>query len=214
MKSILSLVSILLILQLGTVAGGEMPIIQPAGNSCGDGPSQIEGDFPIGQAQWDGQSGVHLCGDCDIQPIQNHNDSAPYHTWAFDEEVFPATVHDEEDLDIWTRMIARKLSKPGSFSPFVAIGAGVMPLSLDGRISVTAPSERFSSFFPEPDSELEACGKLGIGIDFFPAQNVSLGLEGSYVFGFDDLNLDLGFLGDSEIDIVHFIFTLGAAYHF
>jgi hypothetical protein len=142
------------------------------------------------------------------------NDPALYHTGIFDVDDMPADVHDEGSLDIWTRMIARKLSKAGDVSPFVAIGAGVVPISLDGRIIEAAPSERFSSAFAEPDYDKEACGKLGLGIDFFPVENISFGLEGAYIFGFDDLNLDLGFLGNSEMDMVHFIFTFGAAYHF
>ena len=214
MKSVLSLFLILLIIQLGAVVRAETPIIQPTHNSCGDSLSQIDDDCPIGQADCAGQSRILLRGDSDIQAMPNRNDSVFYHTGGFDVEDLPADVYDDERVDIWIGMIARKLSKPGNVSPFVAIGAGVVPISLDGRIIAAAPSERFSSSFAEPDSDMEACGKLGLGIDFFPAENVSLGLEGSYVFGFHDLNLDLGFLGDSEMDIVHFIFTFGAAYHF
>ena len=214
MKSILSLLSILLIIQLGAVARAEAPTIQPTHNPSGDSLSQPNDDCPIGQADCAGQSAVLLRGDTDIHAMPNRNDSVLYHAGAFDVEDLPADVDDEEGVDIWTRMIARKLSRPGNVSPFVAIGAGVMPISLDGRIIATAPSERFSSFFSEPDADKEACGKLGLGIDFFPVENISFGLEGAYVFGFEDLNLDLGFLGDSERDMVHFIFTFGAAYHF
>jgi hypothetical protein len=214
MKSVLSLFLILLIVQLGAVARAETPIIQPTQDSCGDSLSQIDDECPIGQADCAGQSRVLLRGDSDIRAMPNRNDSVFCVSGGFDVEDLPADVHDEEGLDIWKRMIARKLSKPGNVSPFVAIGAGVMPISLDGRIIGTAPSERFSTSYADPDSDMEACGKLGIGIDFFPAENLSFGLEGSYVFGFDDLNLDLSFLGDSEMDIVYFIFTFGAAYHF
>jgi hypothetical protein len=214
MKSILLLFLTLLIIQLGAVAGAEAPTIQPTHSSCGDSLSQIDGDCPIGKADCAGHSDVLVPGEGYVQAMPNRNDPVLYHTGVFDVEDLPADDDDEGRLDIWTRMIARKLSKPGNVSPFVAVGAGVVPISLDGRIIEAAPSERFSSSFEEPDADMEACGKLGLGIDFFPVKNISFGLEGAYVFGFDDVNLDLGFLGDSEMDMVHFIFTFGAAYHF
>lgn len=214
MKSILSLLLILLIIQLGAVARTEAPTIQPSHNSCVDSLSQIDDECPVGQADCTGHADVLVPGDSDIQAMPDGSDPVLYHTGAFDFEDMPSDVHDEGRVDIWTRMIARKLSKAGNVSPFIAIGAGVVPISLDGRIIEAAPSERFSSSFAEPDSDMEACGKLGLGIDFSPVENISFGLEGAYVFGFDDVNLDLGFLGDSEMDIVHFIFTFGVAYHF
>ncbi|MDL1980016.1 MAG: porin family protein [Deltaproteobacteria bacterium] len=47
------------------------------------------------------------------------------------------------------------------------------------------------------------CAKVGLGLDFFTTQNISLGIEGNYTFGFDDLE---------EIEYLNF--TIGAAYHF
>jgi hypothetical protein len=214
MKSISLLFLTLLIIQFGGVAQAEAPMIQPTDNSCGDSLSKIDDECLITQADCTGHEGVVVPGDSDVQVMPDSDDYVLYHTGAIDVEDLPADDGDEKRLGIWTRMIARKLSKPGNVSPFVAVGAGVVPISLDGRIIVTAPSEKFSSTFVEPDFDNEACGKLGLGIDFFPAENISLGLEGAYVFGFDDLNLGLGFLGDSEMDVVRFIFTFGAAYHF
>ena len=48
------------------------------------------------------------------------------------------------------------------------------------------------------------CAKVGLGLDFFTTQNISLGIEGNYTFGIDD---DLDEVGYSN-------FTIGAAYHF
>lgn len=214
MKSILSLFSILFIIQLGGVARAESPIDLPTHHSRGNSLSQMDDDCPIGQGDCTGHADVLVLDDSDIQAMQDGNDPALYHSGTFDVEDMPADVHDEERVDIWTRMIARKLSKPGSVSPFIAIGAGIVPVSLDGRIIEAAPSERFSSSFAEPDFDKEACGRLGLGIDLLPGENVSLGLEGAYVFGFDHLNIDLDFLEDSERDVAHFIFTFGASYRF
>ena len=49
----------------------------------------------------------------------------------------------------------------------------------------------------------ELCGKVGLGLDFFAFQDISLGIEGNYTFGFGDLE-----------DIRYFNFIIGAAYHF
>ncbi|UCG81415.1 MAG: hypothetical protein JSV60_03815 [Desulfobacterales bacterium] len=213
MKLILSLASMVFIIQFGAMAQAETPIIQPTGNSYQHSLSRIEGDYPIGQVWNAGQSGFFLRGDSEIQTMPDGNDPVLYFKGAYGVILLPAIVHDEKEVDAWTQMIAGKLSKPGNFSPFIAFGAGIMPTNLDVKISTTVPFVTFSRSFSEPDSD-KACGKLGVGIDFFPAENVSLGLEGSYVFSLGDLAFDLGFLGDREMDILYFIFTLGAAYHF
>ena len=53
------------------------------------------------------------------------------------------------------------------------------------------------------DDEIDWCGKVGLGLDFFTTQDISIGIEGNYTFGFGDLD-----------DIRYFNFTIGAAYHF
>jgi len=53
------------------------------------------------------------------------------------------------------------------------------------------------------DDETDLCAKVGLGLDFFAFQDISLGIEGNYTFGFGDLD-----------DIMYFNFTIGAAYHF
>ncbi|MBW1744560.1 MAG: hypothetical protein JRJ47_14205 [Deltaproteobacteria bacterium] len=211
MKSMLSLISILFIIQFGAVAEAERPIVQQTSNSYEDSLSQIEGDYPIGQGYDAGQSSVFLRGDGEMESMSNLNGPVFYLKGAYGVIILPAIADDEEQVDALTKMIAVKLSKPGKFSPFIAIGAGVMSTDLDPD---TVPSMRFSRSLVEPDSDTKACGKLRVGIDFFPAENVSLGLEGSYVFGFGDLGFDPGFLGDREMNVLHVIFTLGAAYHF
>lgn len=49
----------------------------------------------------------------------------------------------------------------------------------------------------------DLCGKVGLGLDFFTTQDISIGVEGNYTFGFGDLD-----------DIRYFNFIIGAAYHF
>ena len=51
--------------------------------------------------------------------------------------------------------------------------------------------------------ETDWCGKIGLGLDFFTTQYISIGIEGNYTLGFGDLH-----------DIGYFNFTIGAAYHF
>jgi opacity protein-like surface antigen len=212
MKSILSLVWMVFMVQFGAVAQAETPLIQATSSYQGS-LSRIESDYLIGQG-WDaGQPGSFLWGDSEIQAMPDGNDPVLYLTSAFGVIVLPAIFDDEKEEDAWTKMIAGKLSKPGNFSPFIAFGAGVMPADVDAKISTIEPSVRFSTSLSESDSD-KACGKLGVGVDFFPTKNVSFGLEGSYVFSLGDLSFDLGFLGDREMDILYFIFTLGAAYHF
>ena len=213
-KSILTLVSTVLIIQFGAVAEAETPVIQPTSHSYEDSLSLIEDDYPIGQECDARQSGDFPQDESKIQDVPHRNVPVLYLTGAYGVIVLPAMIYGDEEADAWTKMIAGKLAKPGNFSPFIAIGAGLMPTNLDDEIGATVSPVRFSRSPLEPDSDTKACGKLGVGIDFFPAENVSLGLEGSYVFGFGDLAFDLDLLGEREMDVLYFFFTLGVAYHF
>ena len=65
-------------------------------------------------------------------------------------------------------------------------------------------------------SNTGACAKVGVGIDFFLSDHLSLGLEGGTTFGFGNFEFDLDALGGEveELGIRYWTVTLGAAYHF
>ncbi len=92
------------------------------------------------------------------------------------------------DLKILTHMIVLKgyfqhSTEKVKFSTIV--GTGIMHTDANG-------------------DETGWCAKIGLGLDFFTTQHISLGIEGNYTFGIDD---DLDEIGYSN-------FTIGAAYHF
>jgi len=214
MKSILSLVLMIFIIVFGAVAEADTSVAQVTSNSYEDSFPQIKGDYLIWQGFNDGQWDVFLWDGSQTQPMSHRSDPVLYLTDVYGVTLLPITVHDEEEVDAWALMLAGKLSKSGKVSPFITVGAGIMPTNGDAKPSATVPSLGFSRSLSSSDSDTKACGKFGAGIGYFPTKNVSLGLEGSYVFGLGDFAFDLGFLGDREMDIRYFIFTLGAAYHF
>ncbi len=94
---------------------------------------------------------------------------------------------DAVDLEILTYMVALKGYFPISTEKVklsTVVGAGIMHADANA-------------------DETDLCGKVGLGLDFFTFQDISLGIEGNYTFGFGDLD-----------DIGYFNFTIGAAYHF
>jgi len=103
----------------------------------------------------------------------------------------------EAELQIITYMIVGKFwpwPSPGAVKPFFDVGIGLMDADLDVEVvEIDVGSE----------SETDFCAKLGGGVDFFLDQNVSIGAEGSYVWGFGDLD-----------EIEYFNLTFGIAYHF
>ena len=92
------------------------------------------------------------------------------------------------DLEIFTCMFVLKGYFPVSTEKVklsTVVGAGLMHADF------------------KSDDEIDLCGKVGLGLDFFAFQDISLGIEGNYTFGFGDLD-----------EIRYFNFTIGAAYHF
>jgi opacity protein-like surface antigen len=108
------------------------------------------------------------------------------------------------DVDVMTYMLAAKVS-PGFGSdiirPFVVAGFGFATADVDATATATVSGKKYSS--SASDSETDLCTKLGLGIDFYINEHVSVGLEGSYTWGLGDL--DEGRYINS---------TLGLAYHF
>lgn len=112
------------------------------------------------------------------------------------------TIKYEAEVELMTFMIAGKFSPNiGSeiVRPYITVGAGIMHGSSDETVSVTGwyPDLSVSTTDDGP------CAKIGVGIDFSATKNVSIGIEGSYVMGFDTMD-----------NIRYVNLNLGVAYHF
>jgi len=110
----------------------------------------------------------------------------------------------EVDLEILTCMFVLKGYFPISTEKVklsTVVGAGLMQADLKYKASTSGLP--YETFISGSDDEIDLCGKVGLGLDFFAFQDISLGIEGNYTFGFGDLD-----------DIRYFNFTIGAAYHF
>ena len=110
------------------------------------------------------------------------------------------------DVDITTYMLAGKLSPDigsATVRPFIAGGFGWMHGEVEARASAMGTSASTS------DSETAPCAKIGLGIALFASKNVSVEIEGSYVwsFGNDEIR-------DINYEIRYMNLTLGVAYHF
>jgi opacity protein-like surface antigen len=107
-------------------------------------------------------------------------------------------VKTELNAQINTYMIVAKFSAgSGMVQPFFVAGGGMMNVEADARASAGGTSASDS------DSETDPCAKVGLGLDFFLNDNVSIGIEGTHVWGFNDLD-----------EIKYFSLTSGVGYHF
>lgn len=77
------------------------------------------------------------------------------------------------------------------------VGVGIMNADLDSHLYGTG-------------DDADLCFKLGLGLDVFVTQEVSLGFEGNWTHGIEHFSSNVKDFGDIE----YFNFTLGAAYHF
>lgn len=118
-------------------------------------------------------------------------------------EVEGASSSDNEytgDVDVYTGIFSLKGYFPNfvKIKPFVIAGAGIMHYKAD--INETATS---SGYYLNDDKETHLCFKVGGGLDFFVTEAFSIGLEGNYTSGIEDVS-----------QIKYYNFILGAAYHF
>jgi len=112
--------------------------------------------------------------------------------------VLGVPVKAKVEADVMTFMIAAKFAASfDAVKPFMVVGGGIMRADADIKASAYGLS------LSDSESESDTCAKLGIGIDFFATDNISLGFEASHVWGFGDLD-----------EIRYYNLTLGAAYHF
>jgi opacity protein-like surface antigen len=118
----------------------------------------------------------------------------------------------EADIDIMTLMVAAKLHIPSDIvQPFCVVGVGLMHAEID--------AERYESALGTvsgSDSDVQSCAKVGVGFDLFLARNVSIGMEGSYVFGLEECSFQSdAFKEDhADMDVRYWNIAFGLAYHF
>ena len=127
-------------------------------------------------------------------------DFLPGFEWDDSTSYLGVPISADAEADITTYMLAGKISPDfGSeiIRPFVVAGFGIM----HGELDVTASVAGYSA--SDSDSETDTCAKIGLGVDFFAKENVSVGLEGNYTLGFGDMD-----------EFRYMSFTLGVAYHF
>lgn len=122
-----------------------------------------------------------------------------------------ADLDGDVEVDVMTFMLEGKYSWSGDVRPFVVVGVGVMNADADADLSGTVTVDDEPVFSPKDfdEDDTNACGKVGLGVDWFVRPDVSVGLEGSYVFGLSDFDFD-----DVEMAIEYFNIGLGVAYHF
>jgi len=104
------------------------------------------------------------------------------------------------ELEVMTYMAVAKFSHGFGWEGaklFIVAGGGLMDADADGKVHVAGGSDSVS------DSETDSCARLGVGVDFFATKRISIGFEGSYVWGFGDLD-----------EIQYFSLTAGLGYHF
>lgn len=159
----------------------------------------VDVDFDDG---WGGSAtiGYHVNDNCSIAFVYSYLTD-----FEWDESIGGTGVIDiDSDLDVMTFMLEGKYSMTGDVSPYVVLGAGAMYADWDGDVTVYAAPIASGS-----ESDTQVCGKVGLGVDWWATPEVTIGLEGSYVFGFSDHDFD-----GAEIGIRYFNIGLGVAYHF
>jgi len=117
----------------------------------------------------------------------------------------------DAELDVMTFMLEGKYAMSGNVCPYVVLGVGAMyaDLDVDADFEAQIGAETISLSASEGESDTQVCGKVGLGVDWWATPEVTVGLEGSYVFGFSDHDFD-----GAEIGIRYFNIGLGVAYHF
>jgi opacity protein-like surface antigen len=122
-----------------------------------------------------------------------------------------ASAEVEVEVDVWTLMLEGKASMSGTLSPYAVLGVGIMQADADADLSasVTVNGETVSFSDSDDEDDTVACGKVGLGVDWWATPDVTVGLEGNYVFGFSDADFD-----GADVGTDYFAFTLGIAYHF
>ena len=160
--------------------------------------------------------GYHVNDNCSIAFVYGYLsgfdwDESVSASGAMDGYLVSAGAGIDAELDVMTFMLEGKYSMSGNVCPYVVLGVGAMyaDLDVDADLEAQVGAESFSFSASESESDTQACGKVGLGVDWWATPEVTVGLEGTYVFGFSDHDFD-----GAEIGISYFNIGLGVAYHF
>jgi opacity protein-like surface antigen len=127
------------------------------------------------------------------------------------------TLNASGDIDIMTFMAAAKLHVPSDIlQPFCVLGVGLMHAKVDAELQESAPDIGHFLSISDSDSDVQSCAKVGAGVDLFVTRNVSVGVEGSYVFAFGDFKFQSNAFNveQPKIDFRYWNLAVGLAYHF
>jgi opacity protein-like surface antigen len=105
------------------------------------------------------------------------------------------------DLTLTTHMVIARIFPPfdsKTMKPYLSAGAGLMRWDWKSKSSALGVTIGKGT-----GSDSDLCTSLGLGVDFVATENITVGVEGSHVWGLDDLD-----------DLKYFKLGLGAAYHF
>ncbi len=105
------------------------------------------------------------------------------------------TVHSQ--MFILSGRIQPPLGKLQWFSPYFAVGGGAMFGQVKTDAVVAGHARTYSN------SECHPVGRIGTGADFFLTDSISLGLDASYYWGWNELD-----------EVKFFTLTGSTAYHF
>lgn len=116
----------------------------------------------------------------------------------------PVNLTAEMEVDVSTYMLAGKFSPnigSDTVRPFIVGGVSAMHAEYD--MSMTASVMGLPISASDSESHTGATAKVGLGADIFITKKVSIGIEGSYVWG----------VGPND-DIRYISIPLYLAYHF
>ncbi len=120
--------------------------------------------------------------------------------WDQDLTVSGTPVNAEVDVKITTIMPQIKgCVGTENASLFGVVGLGYMSVDVDGEILDPLTLTTTSVSYDKSD----VCIKLGAGMDYFVKKNLSIGIEGDYVYGLGDLD-----------KVEYWNFSLGVCYYF
>jgi len=97
---------------------------------------------------------------------------------------YTQALHQKVDIDIGTLVVAGKLGLPinEDIKPYLIAGPGMMYYYQNIE---TSPYGYFQS---QTETKIGACAKAGAGLEIYVWKGFSLGIEGSYVSGFGNLD--------------------------
>ena len=200
LRSTLALFIILAMVALGGAVKAQEQYFG-AGGSYAASDMKISGDLVSGDMDdtwgFNVKAGTHLN---DYFSLEFNFDRLAGFEWGGDINVIDDPIDAKIEADAMTFMLALKASPDyaqRTFRPFLILGGGWMYVSADTHATV-GNVRRSQSI-----SDSGFCAEVGAGVDWYLTSNFALGLEGTYVTGFDDVE-----------DVQYGLVTVGLTYFF